>query len=102
MGTLMTATPPASLAMRSDSFSVSYTLSVSASCCLICDRAVREGQPTSLQDYTKGVKHRTCQVVHAVPSPPLQQPPAEIDMDVDHALLAGVCNDGGVCHAFTC
>lgn len=34
--TLMTATPPASLAMRSLSFSVSYTLSVSANSFLIC------------------------------------------------------------------
>ena len=33
----MTATPPASLAMRSASFSLSYTLSVSASCFLICE-----------------------------------------------------------------
>ena len=34
--TLMTATPPASLAMRSLSFSVSYTESVSDSSFLIC------------------------------------------------------------------
>jgi hypothetical protein len=34
--TLMTATPPDSLAMRSLSFSVSYTLSVSASSFFSC------------------------------------------------------------------
>ena len=34
--TLMTATPPASLAMRSDSFSVSYVESVSDSSFFIC------------------------------------------------------------------